>query len=146
VSACIFCDIVADEVPASFVHRDERALTRRRTSASIGRPAAGSSSERRAGRRCAASSARELDVELSNVAYLGALESVFTFEGQPGHEVVLVYRADLAADERFALESGAGAESDGTPYTARWLPLNDVRTGVARLYPDGLLDLLDETT
>jgi hypothetical protein len=41
---------------------------------------------------------------------------------------------------------GAGAESDGTPYTARWLPLNDVRTGVARLYPDGLLDLLDETT
>jgi len=57
-----------------------------------------------------------------------------------------VYRADLAADERFALESVPGAESDDTPYTARWLPLNDVRTGVARLYPDGLLDLLDETT
>ncbi len=59
---------------------------------------------------------------------------------------MLVYRADLATDERFALETFAGAESDGTTYTARWLPLNDVRTGVARLYPDGLLDLLDKTT
>ncbi len=88
----------------------------------------------------------ELDVELSNIAYLGALENVFTYEGRPGHEILLAYSIELPDEERLTHERIAGAESDGTPYEARWLALEDVRAGVARLYPDGLLDLLDKTS
>ena len=85
----------------------------------------------------------ELDIELAETRYLGTLESVFTYEGRPGHEIVFVHRVELADDERFLHDTVAGAESDGAAYTARWLPLDEVRTGAAILYPDGLLALLD---
>lgn len=85
----------------------------------------------------------ELDVELSRIDYLGALENVFSFEGQTGHEVVFVYRVELPPDDRLHIDRVAGRESDGTPFEARWLSLDDVRNGSAILYPDGLLRLLD---
>jgi RimJ/RimL family protein N-acetyltransferase len=85
----------------------------------------------------------ELDVELVSMGYLGALENVFAYEGEPGHEVVLVHRVELGAGVRFTGDTVAGVESDDTSFTARWLPLEAVRNGEAILYPDGLLDLLD---
>lgn len=85
----------------------------------------------------------ELETGLAQTRYLGALENVFTLEGRPGHEIVLVHRVELADDERFSGDTVAGAESDGAPYTARWLPLDEVRAGAAILYPDGLLALLE---
>ena len=88
----------------------------------------------------------ELEAELAQTEYLGTLESVFTYEGRPGHEVVLVHRVELADEERFGADTVAGAESDGAAYTARWLPLAEVRIGAAILYPDGLLALLDAVT
>lgn len=84
----------------------------------------------------------ELDVEVASLGYLGALENDFTYEGRPGHEIVLVHRVELTG-ERFDDDTVAGIESDGAGYTARWLPLAEVRAGSAILYPDGLLALLD---
>ncbi len=84
----------------------------------------------------------ELDVEVASLGYLGALENVFTYEGRRGHEIILVHRVELT-EERFRLDTVAGVESDGVVYTARWLPLAEVRSGSAILYPDGLLTLLD---
>jgi RimJ/RimL family protein N-acetyltransferase len=85
----------------------------------------------------------EFDVEVRPVGYIGALENVFTYEGEPGHEIILVHRVELDDDERFSADTVAGVESDGAEYTARWLPLADVRAGAAILYPDGLLALLE---
>jgi histidine triad (HIT) family protein len=85
----------------------------------------------------------ELNAEIVEAGYVGALENVFVFAGQPGHEIVLVYRVELAHDDRFTSDTVAGTESDGSRFTARWLPLADARTGAARLYPEGLLELLD---
>lgn len=87
----------------------------------------------------------ELDVELTAIAYLGALENLFTYEGQRGHEILFVYRVELADDERFSADTVAGVESDGTPYQARWLALDDARNGSAILYPSGLVELVDAT-
>ena len=87
----------------------------------------------------------ELETELAQTEYLGALENVFTYEGRPGHEIIIVHRVELADEERFRADTVAGAESDGAPYTARWLPLDEVRSGSAILYPAGLLELLDRT-
>lgn len=84
----------------------------------------------------------EFDVEVRRVGCLGALENAFTYEGRPGHEIVLVHRVELTG-ERFDDDTVAGIESDGAAYTARWLPLTDVRAGAAILYPDGLLALLE---
>ena len=85
----------------------------------------------------------ELETELAQTSYLGALENVFTYEGQPGHEIVFVHGVELADDPRFSHGTVAGVGSDGAAYTARWLPLDEVRSGAAILYPDGLLALLD---
>lgn len=85
----------------------------------------------------------ELAADPTEVTYLGALDSVFTYEGQPGHEIILVHRVELPDDERFRQDPIAGMESDGSPFTARWLPLAEVRAGSAILYPTGLLELLD---
>jgi len=87
----------------------------------------------------------ELAAEPTAVMYLGALDNAFTYEGQPGHEIVLVHRVELPDQPRLRQEAVAGSESDGSPYTARWLRLAEVRAGSAILYPTGLLQLLDRT-
>lgn len=85
----------------------------------------------------------ELETELAEAMYLGALENVFTYEGRPGHEIILVHRVELADEPRFGDDTVAGIESDGVAYVARWLPLDEVRSGAAILYPDGLIALLE---
>ena len=85
----------------------------------------------------------ELDVELTRIEYVGALENVFSFDGRTGHEVIFVYRVELPPDDRLHADRVAGRESDGTKFEARWLSLDDVRNGSAILYPTGLLRLLD---
>jgi RimJ/RimL family protein N-acetyltransferase len=85
----------------------------------------------------------ELAADPTEATYLGALDNVFTYDGRPGHEIVLVHRVELPDEERLRQDAVAGWESDGSPYTARWLPLAEVRAGSAILYPTGLLELLD---
>ncbi len=84
----------------------------------------------------------ELDAEITEIGYLGALENVFIFDGEPGHEIVVVHRVTLVDGARFGADTVTGSESDGSDFTARWLPLAEVRSGAERLYPDGLLSLL----
>lgn len=82
----------------------------------------------------------ELGVELTGVERLGVVENVFEFEGRPGHEIDILYRADIA-DPAFYERADPGPILDeGTP--VRWLPLRDVVAGDAVLYPTGLLDLI----
>jgi 8-oxo-dGTP pyrophosphatase MutT (NUDIX family) len=85
----------------------------------------------------------ELGVELLDVRYLGVLENIFTFEERPGHEIVLIYEADLADERLYAAEELIAYEESGTPFRVVWAPLAHFRAGAAPLYPDGLLGLLD---
>jgi 8-oxo-dGTP pyrophosphatase MutT (NUDIX family) len=81
----------------------------------------------------------EIGVETASARYLGMLENVFVYEGEPGHELVLLYEVELAGDV------------PGTPFTVLdsdvklvWMPLADFAgEGAPPLYPDGLLELLD---
>jgi 8-oxo-dGTP pyrophosphatase MutT (NUDIX family) len=84
----------------------------------------------------------ELGAEISNVRYLGTLENIFTFEGQPKHEIVLVYQADLVDESFYAPEQRVAHEDDGTPFQVMWKRLADFDRGRLILYPDGLLSLL----
>ncbi len=85
----------------------------------------------------------EIGAEITNVRFLGPVESLFTFEGEPGHEIVMVYEADLVDESFYERELIEGRESQGEPITARWMPLADFeREGAPPLYPDGLARLL----
>jgi 8-oxo-dGTP pyrophosphatase MutT (NUDIX family) len=83
----------------------------------------------------------ELDLPIDNVRLLGTLESLFTYLGKPGHEVVQVYDAqfsDLRVYDQIGLE---GHESNGDRIQAHWRDSESLsRDGV--LVPEGLHEML----
>ncbi|MFQ5918502.1 MAG: hypothetical protein ACE5I4_00485, partial [Thermoplasmata archaeon] len=80
--------------------------------------------------------------EVTNLRYLGALENLFTHEGEFGHEIVLTYEADFVDKAFYEAETVPAQEENGMKFTACWKPLEEFREGKAPLYPDGLLRLL----
>ncbi|MCD4864673.1 NUDIX hydrolase [Pseudomonas sp. PLB05] len=83
----------------------------------------------------------ELGVELAEVRLLGTLESLFSYAGRPGHEVVLVYAAEFADRHLYAQAELPGQESDGEAFMATWRSL-DAFDDTCRLVPEGLQALL----
>jgi 8-oxo-dGTP pyrophosphatase MutT (NUDIX family) len=92
------------------------------------------------GERGADAVARELHEELGatagDVRFLGVLENVFTYVGEPGHEIALMYEVTLAEP----VAHGTRVLDDDAE--AVWVPLSAFREGGSPLYPDGLLELL----
>jgi 8-oxo-dGTP pyrophosphatase MutT (NUDIX family) len=90
--------------------------------------------------------ARELDEEIQqavkDIRYLGALENIFTFNGQQGHEIVLIYDGAFVDQSMYTRESINGRDDDELLFVAYWKPLDFFQRGEAPLYPDGLVDLL----
>jgi len=83
----------------------------------------------------------EIGAELVQVRYLGTLENIFEYLGRPGHEIALVYTADLR-EPRVRDQDVIEAHDDaGGTFRCFWKPLDDFRRGVP-LYPDGLLEML----
>jgi ADP-ribose pyrophosphatase YjhB (NUDIX family) len=82
----------------------------------------------------------ELDADLVNIRYLGTLENIFTFDGQPGHEILLLFAADFADTAFYARDDLVAIEADERIPTA-WKRLTDF-TDETPLYPEGLRDLL----
>jgi 8-oxo-dGTP pyrophosphatase MutT (NUDIX family) len=84
----------------------------------------------------------EIGVEITTPRYLGLSENIFTYGGKPGHEIVLIYAADLVDRTIYEIESLVGQEDDGSPLTVAWKPLEFFQRGQAPLYPAGLLEFL----
>ena len=85
----------------------------------------------------------EIGAEVKNLVYLGTLENIFTFDGEPGHEIVQVYDGALI-DSGFyeqAVISGYEAEVN-LPMKVMWKSLDEFGPGKSILYPDGLLEML----
>lgn len=86
----------------------------------------------------------EIGAELKDIRCLGFLENVFMYEGDQGHEIVIVYEADLV-DKSFLEKSAiTGYEDDGSPFKVVWKPIEFFKLSRAPLYPDGLIELIDE--
>lgn len=85
----------------------------------------------------------ELGAEVAGLRYLGTLENIYTYAGEMGHEIVMVYDGgftDPALYERPWLDA---QEDDGMPFRAVWLSLAAAaRPEHPPVYPTGLLDLL----
>lgn len=87
--------------------------------------------------------AEELGAAVVDLRYLGTVENVFTYDGQTGHEIVMVYDGAFADRSLYQRPSIDGAEDDGLPFRAVWLNLIDCRNPAAPpVYPTGLLELL----
>ena len=83
----------------------------------------------------------ELGQPISDVHLLGTLESLFTYAGKPGHEIVQVYDARFDDASLYRQAWLAGQETDGSAFRARWCDSADL-AGIGPLVPQGLQALL----
>ena len=87
----------------------------------------------------------EIGTELAGVSYLGAVENLFTFLGEPGHEVCLLYEASFAESALYERDGFEGVDMVGgveVPVRAHWVHARALRDGGLPLYPDGALELI----
>ena len=84
----------------------------------------------------------ELGEEIKNLTFVAPTENVFEFEGQKGHEILFVFQAEFENPEVYRKEEIKGIEDNGEPFKAVWKPLLDFKRNRAKLYPEGLLDML----
>lgn len=86
----------------------------------------------------------EINAEIADVRYLGTLENIFVYNGETGHEIVLMFDGRFVDDFRNHDDyTVQGRDDNRTLYTASWMALDYFRQGHAPLYPNGLLGLLD---
>jgi ADP-ribose pyrophosphatase YjhB (NUDIX family) len=84
----------------------------------------------------------EINQDLQNVEFVGAIENIFVHRGKPSHEICLIYRAQFVDSTLYDPSvTLIGQEGDDDTFTARWYELSyfdDTRP----LYPAGLQRLL----
>lgn len=97
------------------------------------------------GERSAEAIVREIQEELgrsiNDLRLVGTLESIFTYNGKPGHEIVQVFDArfdDVGLYEQALVN---GHESNGESFSAMWCASSSF-TADSPLVPEGLYELL----
>ena len=84
----------------------------------------------------------EIGAAITNVTLIETIENLFTFNGKPGHEIVLLFQADF--EDRSFYEDGERQIVEGGKVvsTANWEPLENFLKGPAAIYPAGILEIL----
>ena len=100
------------------------------------------------GEKAADTVRRELHEELGAEADVGSLvatiENIFTFEGEAGHEICLVYECELRDRRLYELDEWQAEETtpDGPlTHEVAWRAIESFRGDRELLYPEGLLTL-----
>ena len=83
----------------------------------------------------------EINAELKHVCYLRAMENLFTYRGEPGHEIVLLFEAEMEPITVYE-QDWFRVEDDEGSLPAYWTCLSELRREGMGLYPDGLLELM----
>lgn len=83
----------------------------------------------------------ELGAEITDVEQVGILESVYVYEGRPGHEIVFVYSGRFVDDSLYDQPSLTVTEGKRV-FEAQWRSLEELRSGEIRLVPEALWQLL----
>ena len=85
----------------------------------------------------------EIGAEVRDLVYLGTLENIFTYDGEPGHEIVQVYDGVLTETGLYEQAVILGREADMEEhFRAMWKSLDEFGPGKFILYPDGLLEMV----
>lgn len=86
----------------------------------------------------------EIGVEVCTLSLLGIIENHFSFNHQPGHEIVFIYQAELVDTSLYQQSVWQGQESDGHGFIARWFDLQQLASQQMPVYPAGCLNLMDQ--
>jgi 8-oxo-dGTP pyrophosphatase MutT (NUDIX family) len=83
----------------------------------------------------------EIGADITNLRFLGFLENIFTYNGEAGHEIVLIYRGDFI-DQRYYQRPLIEGNENGSPIRAIWVPLANFSQECMQLYPTGLMEMI----
>ncbi|MFB2833901.1 NUDIX hydrolase [Floridanema evergladense] len=83
----------------------------------------------------------EIQAELTNIKYLGCLESIFTFNGKQGHEILFIYECDFVDHKFYQLES-INFNEKKRQKTALWVEIKKFKLGELKLVPEEFLTFL----
>jgi 8-oxo-dGTP pyrophosphatase MutT (NUDIX family) len=83
----------------------------------------------------------ELGAEITDVKLLGILESIYVYEGKPGHEIVFVYDG-LFVDEHLYTQETLTVTEGKQVFEATWRSLDEMRGEPLVLVPESLWTLL----
>lgn len=83
-----------------------------------------------------------VEVERESLIYLGTVENIFTFLGNPHHEIILIYDGALKESGLYDQAVIVGHEANGEEIRAEWKRIDDFGPGKSILYPTGLLEML----
>ena len=83
----------------------------------------------------------EIQAELTNIRYLGCLENIFTYNGQPGHEIIQLYKCDFVDPKLYQLEKLVFAEGERQK-TALWVDISRFKSGELKLVPEQFFEYL----
>ncbi|CAG9619921.1 NUDIX hydrolase [Sutcliffiella rhizosphaerae] len=86
----------------------------------------------------------EINTEIDNLEYIDTIENIFTYNGEIGHEIVVVYNAAFVDDTFYKTSSFEGEEDDGTIFKLIWVPVRDFQRGKFKLVPEKLLKVIKD--
>lgn len=84
----------------------------------------------------------ELRLEIKDIEYLDIIENIFTWEGNSGHELVLLFECNFCDDSVYDNEYLKVYDIEDENVKVLWKPLSDFKEKKDILYPAGLLSLL----
>jgi 8-oxo-dGTP pyrophosphatase MutT (NUDIX family) len=84
------------------------------------------------------------EVDRDSLEFLGAVENIFQFNGNPGHEIVLIYDGALEKSGLYEQAVIVGKEANGEAVRAIWKDQEEFASGKSILYPTGLMELLQK--
>ena len=83
----------------------------------------------------------ELGAEIEIESYVHTFENLFTFNGEIGHQIVILLSARFV-DQRFYTDKDYLCDEEGVDFVAKWVDKSDFIERKRILYPDGLPELL----
>lgn len=76
----------------------------------------------------------ELQSEIENLERIDVVENLFTYAGERGHEIVFLFKGQLAKKE-LCEKNSIHIDEDEYEFDARWIPIDELLSGDAPLYP-----------
>jgi 8-oxo-dGTP pyrophosphatase MutT (NUDIX family) len=83
----------------------------------------------------------ELQAEIKNIKYLDCQENLFTFNGQPGHEILFIYECDFVEPKFYQIEEITFMEKKRKK-RALWVESDRFKSGELRLVPEHFFEYL----
>jgi len=74
----------------------------------------------------------ELGTKLENLTFIKVIENIFQYKGEPGHEIIFLYKGDLVDKNLYKNEEINMLDKD---VKIVWISLDDVKAGKMKLYP-----------